>query len=156
MIKEFLPIWEKNKHFLLERLQKDVQKEENTSWGYDISYEGLLQLIIEEVLNKDVDSDESWEGFFTKIQTVDFGDYQGTLIMCFAKNTYQPSASETYYTYVDYGSCSGCDTLQGILYTAKTEKQPELLFTLCLHLFQNIHCIKEVALKDDDYENNYE
>jgi hypothetical protein len=46
------------------------------------------------------------------IHEIDDGDYQGTLLYIIAAKGYQP---DTYwYVYVNYGSCSGCDTLQAI------------------------------------------
>lgn len=41
-------------------------------------------------------------------------DYQGTLLYMIPFDTYQPNESEYLMTYVGYGSCSGCDTLQYI------------------------------------------
>jgi hypothetical protein len=47
-----------------------------------------------------------------RIQEIDHGDYQGTLIYVVGQSGYQPS---TYWgVSVDYGSCSGCDTLECI------------------------------------------
>lgn len=48
------------------------------------------------------------------ITVVDNGDYQGTQLFLIPRDTYQPSESEYLMTYVGYGSCSGCDTLQAI------------------------------------------
>lgn len=47
-----------------------------------------------------------------RIHEIDDGDYQGTLLYVIADGSYQPS---TYWAVsVDYGSCSGCDTLEAI------------------------------------------
>ena len=48
-----------------------------------------------------------------RIHTIDDGGYQGTLVYVIGEEGYQPSVY--WYVFVDYGSCSGCDTLQRIL-----------------------------------------
>lgn len=74
-----------------------------------------------------------------RIHRVDDGHYQGTLVFVVAETGYQPS--QYWATKVNYGSCSGCDTLQRILgwsEEALTDTQVEDLFTLCLHMLQNM------------------
>lgn len=54
------------------------------------------------------------------------GDYQGTLLYLIPFDTYQPSEGEYLMTYVGYGSCSCCDTLQGLeLWGDYTENEYE-------------------------------
>jgi len=75
----------------------------------------------------------------TRIHEIDDGDYQGTLLYVIAKTGYQPS---TYWaTKVDYGSCSGCDTLQGIADYSGDPPTPEQIsqyMTLALHIVQGL------------------
>ena len=64
-------------------------------------------------LRQQLETDTSLNGCDDKY-LVDNGDYQGTQLFLIPRDTYQPSESEYLMTYVGYGSCSGCDTLQAI------------------------------------------
>jgi len=135
-----------------------IQQLQNTEIEHIDTYNKLLYIILTE-FNKVVDADETkydWDKFKLDIKQIDYGDYQGTLILTFAKDIYQPSASDTYYTYVEYGSCSGCDTLMNIIYSnpfcydnyddltdddkeeynKAKEHQINDLLTLCLHMIE--------------------
>lgn len=75
----------------------------------------------------------------SKIHEIDDGDYQGTLLYVIPEKGYQPS--EYWYVKVSYGSCSGCDTLQGIhSYSSEppTDNQVEQYMTLALHIVQGL------------------
>ena len=110
---------------------------------------------VEKILNGEKTMQYSWQKINTKdIKEIDFGSYQGTLIFVFSNDVSQPGLGETYYTSVDYGSCSGCDTLQGIScsnYTWEfpTESQVNDYMTLCLHLLENTHSFRESYWNDD-------
>lgn len=72
-----------------------------------------------------------------KIHVIDDGDYQGTLVYVIPEKCYQPS--DYWYVRIYYGSCSGCDTLQGILYDNDDfETKVNGLFTLALHIVQRL------------------
>ncbi|HAT4302239.1 TPA: hypothetical protein I9089_002344 [Clostridium perfringens] len=138
MIKYFINKWDKNKDKLEEYIKTHNQED------YACSYEDLLKQVIEIVFNE---GNEKRPFNTSDIQTVDFGDYQGTLILTFSTCAYQPSEDETFHTVVDYGSCSGCDTLQGICwkYNEKpNEEQIKDYMTLCLHMVQKIKCFGEL------------
>ena len=49
-----------------------------------------------------------------KITEIDNGDYQGTLLYILPFSNYHPFETDYFITYVNYGSCSGCDTLKRI------------------------------------------
>jgi hypothetical protein len=73
----------------------------------------------------------------TRITEIDHGDYQGTLVYVVGASGYQPS--RYWATSVGYGSCSGCDTLQGISgYSSEppTDSQVQEYMTLALHIVQ--------------------
>jgi hypothetical protein len=75
----------------------------------------------------------------TRIHELDDGDYQGTLVYVIAEKRYQPS--KYWYVMVDYGSCSGCDTLQAIQdsnYGKPTDEQVVDYMTLALHIVQGM------------------
>jgi hypothetical protein len=98
------------------------------------SYEDMFRII----LNQITEEDENWPNP-EEIETVDFGDYQGMLIMIVAGFGYQPQ--HHWATNVFYGSCSGCDTLQGIHEYSEskpTDEQVEDYMTLALHLVQKM------------------
>lgn len=74
-----------------------------------------------------------------RITAIEAGSYQGTLIYVIQSGGYSPSAF--WYTLVDYGSCSGCDTIEGIRgYSSKppTAEQAAEYLTLALHIVQGI------------------
>ena len=79
-----------------------------------------------------------------RIHQIDDGNYKGTLVFVVAENGYQPS--EYWYVKVSYGSCSGCDTLEGIRgYSgpAPTEGQIDGYMTLALHVVQGLKLMAE-------------
>ena len=87
------------------------------------------------------------DGFdINNITVIDDGDYQGTRIFIIPRNTYQPSVEDYVYTNTYYGSCSGCDTLQAILWRydeTPNENQIIDLMELALHLLQKCKRLKE-------------
>ena len=102
------------------------------------SYGEILKVVINHVT---ADEYEDYALDPERIHCIDDGDYQGTLIFVIAEKGYQPY--RYYYTGVSYGSCSGCDTLQDILYSDDydeiAEDKIDSLFTIALHLLQGIH-----------------
>ena len=136
MIKYFVKEWEKNKEEIRKYFQTHKQQD------YANSYADILKVILETFNNQNGDI-----LFNTgNLETIDYGEYQGTLIITFCKSTYQPSENETFYTVVSYGSCSGCDTLLAISDYADgypSEKQVNDYMSLALHLVQNIKCFGE-------------
>ena len=79
-----------------------------------------------------------------RIHSIDDGDYQGTLVYVIGAMGYQPS--DYWYVKVYYGSCSGCDTLQSIMYDGRygedgdtpSEDQINQYMTLALHIVQGL------------------
>lgn len=100
------------------------------------SYEELVKRVIE-TINLDADYGEPDP---TQIVTIDHGGYQGTLLFIVPEVGYQPS--KYWSLKVFYGSCSGCDTLQGIFGwdwpKEKSEQELNELYTLMLHLVQSM------------------
>jgi len=153
MLREFTKLWFEARPGVIWQLQ-------NMQIEHIDTYTKLLHIMLTE-FNKVIDEDDTkYDGdkFNLNIKQIDYGDYQGTLILAFAKDVYQPSASETYYTYVEYGSCSGCDTLLSIVHNSPfcydeydelddadkeeydkiKEQQINDLLTLCLHMVEKI------------------
>ena len=132
MIQKYINLWFENKTALEDYFMRTPQSE------YD-EYKTILKKIIEIVINPNV-------GLFGEldiehITEVDDGDYQGTLIYLIPSKTYQPSITDYIWTSVDYGSCSGCDTLlsiSGYDEGVPTNAQVKGYMTLALHLIENM------------------
>lgn len=75
-----------------------------------------------------------------RITVIDHGDYQGTILFVIAAKGYQPS--DFWSVAVSYGSCSECDTLQGIMAISfedkPTPEQAEQYQELALHIVQQL------------------
>lgn len=113
MIKFCLEQWEHNK----DRLKRELE----TRTDLNIcEYKTLVELVTEFILNNPEDEPYYFEGYgelkfkTEHITEIDDGQYQGTLLYLIPIDIYQPSEFEYLMTFVDYGSCSGCDTLQSI------------------------------------------
>ena len=137
MIKYFVKAWDNNKENLREYFKNNKQEE------YCNIYENILKAIIDNVLNK-----ENVKFVSDDIDVIDYGDYQGTQIITFHVDTYQPTVDDTFYTSVYYGSCSVCDTLQAICSwnydKLPTEEQLNDYMELALDMIQNIKCFGNV------------
>ena len=90
------------------------------------------------------------------MKVIDDGDYQGTQIFITPLNTYQPSVEQYVYTNTYYGSCSGCDTLLGIIdfFSSKEIGESEIkdLMQLALHLLQKMKWLEDTDEEDEDEE----
>lgn len=95
--------------------------------------------IVEEVVRILNPDGSYYEPDPTRIDLVDHGDYQGTLLFVIPEFGYQPSGY--WYVKMSYGSCSGCDTLmriRGYSDEPPTEQQIDDYMTLALHIVQRI------------------
>lgn len=145
MIKFCLEQWDKNKERLEDRLDGDRKLN-------SCDYEYLVKLVVNYVLNdeeprygEDYDSEN--------ITVIDDGHYQGTLLFVIPQKTYQPSEYEYLMTYVGYGSCSGCDTLQSIQAwndEKPTKQQLKDYMTLCKDIVTNMIRPFNSGWRDDD------
>lgn len=151
MIKDFVKAWDLNKNKLEEYIKTHKQEE------YD-SYEALVKLLFDIVINPSIEEGNSVFGFSERfdtenILTIDDGDYQGTQIFILHKATYQPCVEEYVYTSVYYGSCCCCDTLQSIhSYDdgLPNETQVKDYMQLLLHLLQKCHMMSEDGVEEED------
>lgn len=137
MILELVKQWEENK-LKLEKYFKTTRQEE-----YSSSYAKILTKVFELCLHK-ADDDTGFD--LSKMTVIDDGDYQGTQIFIIPKDTYQPSIGDYIITNTYYGSCSGCDTLQGIcMYEdgLPTDEQVKEYMLLALHLVQKLKWLGE-------------
>ena len=137
MLKYCLKKWDLFKDDLEERLKDDCSL---NSCNYDY----LFKLVVECILNGgNINEfgacDYNWN--VDEITVIDNGDYRGTLIFIVPRKTYQPSEGDYLITYVGYGSCSGCDTLQYIQKwndNPPTEQQLKDYMMLCKDMLCNM------------------
>lgn len=74
-----------------------------------------------------------------QVHAVSSGSYQGVLVFVIAEYGYDPS--DFWYVRVNYGSCSGCDTLErirGYKYGPPEPQQVKDYMTLALHIVQKL------------------
>jgi hypothetical protein len=132
-------LWEQNNEILRNYFKTTIQE------NYQ-SYKSLVKLITEYILNNHEESYDIPKYDIEHITIIDDGDYQGTQLFLIPEDTYQPSASNYLVTYTYYGSCSGCDTLQGIHGyedDLPNEEQVNDYMSLCLHLIQRMKSLYE-------------
>lgn len=107
MIKFCKYAWDQNESKL-----RKVLKESEPGFLRECTYKSLVSLIVQTIFNNGPDrQNRTWEWDVEKITEIDDGDYQGTLLFLIPEDTYQPTSSQYLMTFVEYGSCSGCDTL---------------------------------------------
>jgi len=126
MIEEFTKAWFSNLHAMREKFAAK----------HPDDYKEVVRAVIEMLA---ASSDEYEKPDPNRIHEIDDGDYQGTLVYVIGGSGYQPS--RYWYVKVGYGSCSGCDTLQGISgYSsdAPNDQQVSEYMTLALHIVQGL------------------
>ena len=140
MIKQCIEKWDKNKDLLRSALNNNkllnhvLNRNDDYPLEY-LEYKDLVKLTVMFILN----DENEWDA--NKIKEIDDGDYQGTLLYLIPEDTYQPASSEYLMTFVEYGSCSACDTLQGIqcyLDVRSRDKSIDDLMNLCKDLICNM------------------
>lgn len=85
-----------------------------------------------------------------RITVIDHGDYQGTRLYIIGARGYQPSVY--WSVFVDYGSCSGCDTLERIRDYGDeppADKQVGEYWTLMLHIVQDMRRLSARDTEDE-------
>lgn len=132
MIKEYVKQWDENKHLLEEWFKNNIPS------SYEEIHEKLFELVL-----KPIDGWSEWNLECKRV--IDDGHYQGTILFVMCPNRYQPSFDDYVFTYVNYGSCSGCDTFESIMCDSREKQLPQLM-ELALHMVQ---CTKQLI--DDDY-----
>lgn len=134
MEKEIIEKWENGKNNLRNYLENNLTEITSNS------YNQLVKTLISQCLNYN----SEFETFSEDFTCIDHGCYQGTQIFILHIATYQPDVDDYYYFANYYGSCSACDTLQGILIHTDWETglpskdQVDQLMALCLHMIQKM------------------
>ena len=127
MIQEFVNRFMANKHII----------EASFAEKHPADYKDIVKKVINAISDGyDYDCPDP-----DNIHVIDDGDYQGTLLYVIPEKGYQPSVY--WYVMVNYGSCSGCDTLQGISAEnwdedPPTKSQVDQYMTLALHIIQRL------------------
>jgi hypothetical protein len=127
MIKDFVDRFMQNKDALRAKFEADFPRE------YKDIVKAVAEIITSEMYTAhDIDPE--------RIHEIDNGDYQGILVYVIGTKGWQPS--DYYYVKVEYGSCSGCDTLQSIEaeHSCAADKKQSIddLMTLALHIVQGL------------------
>lgn len=103
------------------------------------SYGALVKRLVELLADEDAyDTPDP-----SRIHVIDDGDYQGTRLFIVGASGYQPTA---YWSiFVNYGSCSGCDTFQAIggYSSDVSEEQAGEYYTLMLHMAQSMKLLRD-------------
>jgi len=132
MEKELVKQWEENKHKLENYFRTTDQIEY-------CDYKDIVSQLFKLCIPKSK-YDQCWD--LEKMTVIDDGDYQGTEIFIIPIKTYQPDIYDYIVTHTYYGSCSGCDTLEGISnynYGLPNEEQVREYMYLALNLLQKAH-----------------
>jgi len=129
MIDTFVKVWDNHKDELKDKYSKELPD----------SYSTIVEDIVK-MINGHFDeySDDYEKPDPERITVIDHGDYQGTQLYIIASDDYQPSTF--WHCFVDYGSCSGCDTLEAIVeYDDEvTQKKVDEIMSLALHIIQGM------------------
>ena len=136
MILKFINQWEERKHLLKKSF------EEKEPEDYEDIYKRLFEIVVPKT-NSPYNNYWDWDRY----KCIDDGDYQGNKIFILCSDTYQPSIEDYIFTNVSYGSCSGCDTFEGIYYDySENEKEEKIkqYMLLALHMIQETKQFNEL------------
>ena len=148
MIKIMKDCWNENEYELREALK------EHTGLN-DCSYKDLVKIAFKYIYNTCAKSRFGVpELNLDRITEINDGSYQGTLVYMIPFDTYQPDEGEYLTTYVGYGSCSHCDTLQSIQYYVEnvkpTDEQLAGFMILCKDIICNTIRPYNVGWREND------
>ena len=128
MIRKFVDAWDSRKQEVREKFERK----------HPDSYADIVRAVVS-ILGEDYGAPDP-----TRITCIDHGEYQGTLLFVIGAEGYQPD--NYWYVKVNYGSCSGCDTLQAICQYSDdppTDSQVDEYMTLALHIVQGLKSMNE-------------
>jgi hypothetical protein len=128
MIESFTKAWFANIHKMRDKFSA------NHPDGYEQVVSAVVQMLHDSAA-------DTWDEVPdpSRIHAIDDGDYQGVLVYVIAETGYQPRVY--WYVKIDYGSCSGCDTLQSITQYSgdpPNDAQVSEYMQLALHVVQGI------------------
>lgn len=126
MIQQFVDAWMKNRDLIQSWLEPIC---------LDCGYSDIVKATVRAIALEATGGYGDPKPDFENIHEINDGDYQGTLVYVIPEVGYQPS--EYWYVRVWYGSCCGCDTLQGEQMGSK-EDCINGVMTLSLHIVQQM------------------
>lgn len=132
MMKIMGKLWEQNEQALKEAIAEYTDEQIR-----ELDYKQLVYLVFHYIWNRPYD--ETYEITYDDITEIDHGSYQGTLFYVISV-AYDPVIPEYLTTYVEYGTCCGCDTLQSIQYDDSRERQNKDLLELCRDIAEHTKC----------------
>lgn len=151
MNKKFIEAWHENKDKMQRYLLLNGK-------GECITYEEIVKIIIDEIINPYLDSAFNIRDYFNQeqydsnsITVVDDGDYQGTLIFIIPRNSYQPEVEDYIYTSICYGSCGCCDALQDALLQDEETRIKDIM-TIALHLIEGMDYLVKSSPKEQIFK----
>ena len=147
MVREFVEQWDKNKDKLRDYFKTTPQTEYS-------SYKSILAQLLRLAVTHNK-AGEEWD--LDAIMESKRHCYHGNFVFGF--NSAWDRASEFTVTYVGYGSCNGCDTLQRIQALSDKEDLPNEeqvngYITLALHMVQKMRTPFDLSHKKEK-ENNF-
>lgn len=148
MIQQFVDVIVEHKEEIKAELTKTIlDNKEKCSWEIEVFEYGYIHKMMLEYINKYFLIGDTWNTFpfnTEEVTRIDDGDYQGTLLYFWHMDHYQPEPQKYFWTFINYGSCSVCDTMLGIEsdYSFAEDKAEgakvaaEELWLLMLHMAQ--------------------
>ena len=137
MLKALVKKWDKHKELLKAALAELPIVKERAYGACIEDYTDIVKLTFDIIYNTNNEESEYMDADTENITVVDNGDYQGAVLYLIPINDYQPMEYEYLMTYVNYGSCSGCDTLQRIAELDTPEEKVRDLMILCKDIITN-------------------
>lgn len=137
MIKEFVNKFMDNKNELRKKLSEKII----------YNYYDIVKYVVETITSENKGPDPE------RIHEIDDGHYQGTLLYIIGEKAYMPS--NYWFVKIDYGSCSGCDTIQGIasggVYNCPpSESMIDDYMDLALHIVQGLKSMQIDYIDEND------
>ena len=105
MLKIMVKKWDENK----DNLEKEL-----STMKMNYQYDDLVKLTFKTIFNDGKNGYGFYDLDLDNLTKIDNGSYSGTLLYVIPFDCYSPDEGEYIMTYVNYGSCCGCDTLERI------------------------------------------
>lgn len=124
MIREFVDVFMNNKEQLAGQIGEQL-----------LTYTDLVELLVK--LLHGASYEEIWAPPDPeRITVISDGDFQGSMLFVIGESGYQPS--RYWSIFIDYGSCSHCDTVQHIWEQEDPKVRQKDYIMLMLHMVQNM------------------
>ena len=136
MLKCFGELWGKSQNKLYDYILENIEKFKYDGEYY--SYDNIITFLLNFMYDNNSCSYNKIK--FYNITKIDNGDYQGTLIFLISLEDYSPCATNYLITYIDYGSCEGCDALLSAISYIDYDKKyaAKSILMICKDLISHI------------------